>query len=251
MSSAFAPVSQIEWPSSEGKEHPSDFAHGATVDACDAAIRMGFLRKVFGLVGAQLAITAVLCALFMFEPSVQSFVLHAPSMLMLTFFGSLGFLFAAHVNKDRHPANMGYMLGFTLCMAYSAGVVCARYQQRGLGLVVLEAVGLTATVTLGLTAYTLRSKQDFSYMGAGLGASLWVLIIGGLIAPFTGMASFHFALAVGGAAIFSLYIVYDVFLISKRLSPDEYVPAAITLYLDILNRAPTPRVELLIALDCT
>ena len=45
----------------------------------------------------------------------------------------------------------------------------------------------------------------------------------------------HLALSVGGAAIFSLYIVYDVHMISKRLSPDEYVLGAITLYLDIIN----------------
>ena len=40
---------------------------------------------------------------------------------------------------------------------------------------------------------------------------------------------------VGGAALFSLYIVYDVYMISKRTSPDDYVPAAIELYLDIAN----------------
>jgi len=232
---SFAPVSQHEWPSM-GKEHDGgDFAHGPTVDTCDAAIRKGFLRKVFGLVGTQLAITSLVCALFMYQQSVRAYVLHAPQMLMLSFVASFGFLFAAHCNKDRHPHNLGYTFGFTLCMAWSAGVVCARYQQAGLGLVVLEAVALTAVVTLGLTAYTLRSSKDFSYMGAGLGSALWVLLIGGLIAPFTGMAGLHFALAVGGAALFSLYIVYDVFLIAKRLGPDEYVPAAITLYLDILN----------------
>ena len=49
------------------------------------------------------------------------------------------------------------------------------------------------------------------------------------------MSAFHLALAVGGAAVFSLYIVYDVYLISKRLSPDEYIAASINLYLDILN----------------
>ena len=72
-------------------------------------------------------------------------------------------------------------------------------------------------------------------MGAGLGSALWVLIIGGLLASLTGLGAMHFALAVGGAVVFSLYIVYDVHEIAKRLSPDEYIPAAISLYLDILN----------------
>ena len=70
---------------------------------------------------------------------------------------------------------------------------------------------------------------------AGLGSALWILILGGLIASLTGLPTMHFALAVGGAVIFSLYIVYDVWEISKRLSPDEYITAAISLYLDIVN----------------
>lgn len=232
---SFFPVAQTEWAEEGGKGHVTDFAHVPTVEACDAAIRQGFLRKVFGIVAVQLSITALMCAFFMYEPNVRNFVLHAPSMLMMSFLASIGFLFAAQFNKDRHPANLGYTLGFTMCMAWSVGVVCAQYQQAGLGLVVLQAVALTASVTYGLTAYTLRSKQDFSYMGAGLGSALWVLILGGLMASMTGMASMQFALAAGGAGIFSLYIVYDVFLIAKRLGPDEYIPAAIALYLDIIN----------------
>lgn len=72
-------------------------------------------------------------------------------------------------------------------------------------------------------------------MGAGLGASLWVLLLGGFVAAITGSASLHFGMAVAGAVIFSLYIVFDVFMISRRLSPDDYIPAAIELYLDIAN----------------
>ena len=38
-----------------------------------------------------------------------------------------------------------------------------------------------------------------------------------------------------GAVLFSLYIVFDVHMISRRMSPDDYIPAAIELYLDIAN----------------
>jgi FtsH-binding integral membrane protein len=88
-------------------------------------------------------------------------------------------------------------------------------------------------VTAGLTVYTLRSKTDFSYLGAGLGAALWVLLLGGLLAMF--VPGMHLALAMGGAVLFSAYIVYDVHMIANRLSPDEYIHASISLYLDIVN----------------
>ena len=42
-------------------------------------------------------------------------------------------------------------------------------------------------------------------------------------------------LAVGGAVLFSGYIVYDTHAISTRVAPEDYVLAAITLYLDVVN----------------
>ncbi|KAL1521912.1 hypothetical protein AB1Y20_021562 [Prymnesium parvum] len=212
-----------------------DFLVGGSVASSDTHIQLGFLRKVFGLVATQLVTTALVCALFMFSPSAQNFVLHTPSMLMLTFFSSLFFLFACQCYKDQHPTNLYLLGGFTLSMSWSVGAVCAQYAAHGMGIIVLQAVFLTAAVTVGLTAYTLKSKQDFSFLGAGLSSALFVLIFGGLIASLTGSAAMHTALAVGGAAIFSLYIIFDVYMISRRLSPDEYISATISLYLDILN----------------
>ena len=63
---------------------------------------------------------------------------------MLTFISSLGFLLAAQLNKDQHPQNLYYLGGFTISMAWSVAVVCARFYEGGMGKVVLEAVGLTA-----------------------------------------------------------------------------------------------------------
>ena len=216
-------------------EHGEYMSHQPSVEACEAAVRAGFLRKVFGLVAAQLAVTAVMCGLAMYEPHTRALVLASPSLLMISFLASFGFLFGAQAYKDVHPTNLYLVLGFTVSLGWGVAVTCARFQQAGLGLVVLEAVALTASVTTALTLYTLRSKQDFSYLGAGLGSALWVLIFGSLIASLTGLSAMHLALAVGGAVVFSLYIVYDVHEIAKRLSPDDFVPAAISLYLDIVN----------------
>eukprot|EP00316_Scyphosphaera_apsteinii_P010091 CAMPEP_0119329448 /NCGR_PEP_ID=MMETSP1333-20130426/75885_1 /TAXON_ID=418940 /ORGANISM="Scyphosphaera apsteinii, Strain RCC1455" /LENGTH=247 /DNA_ID=CAMNT_0007338569 /DNA_START=20 /DNA_END=763 /DNA_ORIENTATION=+ len=212
-----------------------DTPYGQCVAQCEAHVQRGFLKKVFGLVSTQLAVTALLSALFMLVPSIRDWVLHSPSMLLVTFVGALVFLFASHLQKDNHPTNLYCLAGFTISMAWSVGVTCAQFYAVGLGLLVLEAVAITASVTVGLTAFALNSKADFSYLGAGLGASLWVLIFGGFIATLTGLPAAHLALAVGGAAVFSLYIVYDVYLISRRMSPDEYISASISLYLDIIN----------------
>ena len=38
-----------------------------------------------------------------------------------------------------------------------------------------------------------------------------------------------------GALVFSLFIIYDTHMIMRKLSPEEYIFAAINLYLDIIN----------------
>jgi FtsH-binding integral membrane protein len=38
--------------------------------------------------------------------------------------------------------------------------------------------------------------------------------------------------AIGGCLIFSGYIVYDTYLINAKLSPDEFIMGAISLYLE-------------------
>jgi hypothetical protein len=223
------------WPS-HAPQKLQDFEDcDYSVDAAEAHVRHGFLRKVFGIVSMQLLTTVAICAFFMYCAPMREAVIHMPSLQLVCFFTSLGFLLGCHMNKDSHPTNLYMLLGFTLSIATTIGAVCAIYQARGLGFIVLQALVLTASVTCALTVYTLRSKRDFSFMGAGLGAGLWVLLLGGLVASLAGSATAHFALAVGGAALFSLYIVFDVYMISKRTSPDDYILAAIELYLDIAN----------------
>jgi len=45
----------------------------------------------------------------------------------------------------------------------------------------------------------------------------------------------HVCLTGAGAVLFSLYIIYDVSMIMKKVSPEEYILAAATLYLDVIN----------------
>ena len=67
--------------------------------------------------------------------------------------------------------------GFTLCMSYTVGVVCAVYQASGQGIIVLQALLLTAAVFLSLTTYAHVTKKDFSWMGGALFAGLMILIV--------------------------------------------------------------------------
>lgn len=38
-----------------------------------------------------------------------------------------------------------------------------------------------------------------------------------------------------GSILFSMYIIYDTYMIAERLDPEDYIVAAIELYLDLIN----------------
>lgn len=199
--------------SSSGKDDyaPDDFAYGASAAHCSAQVRNGFLRKVYGLLATQLLGTTALCCLLMFHAPSRAFALGSPPLLYVSLFASFGFLFACHAYKERHPLNLALLSGFTLSIGYSVGVVCATYAANGMGLVVLQAFLLTAAVTVGLTAYTLRSGRDFSFLGAGLHGLLFMLVVGGflnaLVGWLTGAAllrgTMSFVWSLLGASVFS------------------------------------------------
>ena len=52
----------------------------------------------------------------------------------------------------------------------------------------------------------------------------------GIFIPFS--KTMDLIYAAGGCLLFSGYIVYDTHIINARLSPDEYIMAAISLYLE-------------------
>ena len=87
----------------------------------------------------------------MFHEATRNYVLTNPGMLMGASFAPFGFLMALYCYKDRHPLNMGLLGGFTLCMTYTVGTVCAAYYESNYGMVVLQALILTAAVFLSLT----------------------------------------------------------------------------------------------------
>lgn len=203
---------------------------------CSAYVRAGFIKKVYGILSLQLLVSVMTAATFMLHQPTRDWVLSSRSIFYAAIFAPLGLLFALHCYKSKHPTNM-YLLGaFTLCESYTVGVICATYYEAGYGMIVLQALLLTAAVFVSLTTYVLVTKKDFSFLGAGLFAGLIIML-------FWGMINMFFPLGAGGRMIFSLlgallfagYILYDTSQIMLHLGPDDYVVAAVDLYLDVIN----------------
>ncbi|KAF8164182.1 inhibitor of apoptosis-promoting Bax1-domain-containing protein [Mycena galopus ATCC 62051] len=104
--------------------------------------------------------------------------------------------------RHSHPWN--FFLLVTLLEAYTIGFAVAFYENG----VILQALAITLVVFIGLTLFTLQSKYDFDGM------------------------TLDIVYTVGGCLIFSGFIVYDMYRINRRLSPDEFISGSISLYLE-------------------
>merc|ERR1712117_339977 len=117
------------------------------------------------------------------------------------------------------------------------GIVASTYEVEA----VLMAVGTTAAVTLALTIFAFQTKIDFTGCGGALLCVLVIFCITGIffaVFPTSKYAQIGYSAA--GAVIFSLYIIYDTQIMiggnhKYSISPEEYIFAALNLYLDIIN----------------
>jgi FtsH-binding integral membrane protein len=102
-----------------------------------------------------------------------------------------------------------------------------------------ELVTQAATITLGafgiLTLYAFVSRRDFSAWGSFFVVGLWVLIATSLLSMFFGNATSELWLAGGTVLVFSGLLVFDTWRLRNVYGPEDYVMAALQIYLDLLN----------------
>jgi len=193
---------------------------------------MGFIRKVYAILSAQLVLTTLVGALFMLSPPIKAFVQASPNMFTTAVIFSFVSLIALMAKRHEAPMNMYLLAAFTCCEAYTLGVTVTHFDQ----LVVLQAFVLCAAITLGLTFFTFQTKYDFTVFYGTLITCLWAMIglsIIQIFIPFS--SSLELMYSAGGASLFSLFIVVDTQMMLNKLSTDEYILCAINLYLDIIN----------------
>ncbi len=102
--------------------------------------------------------------------------------------------------------------------------------------VIGEAAVLSAVIMAGLGSYVWISGKDFGGIGKFLIWALVGLIVVGLLRFFISFTpGFNLIYAIGGAALFAGFALYDFSNIKHRYGPNDYVAATVGLYLDFLN----------------
>ena len=227
---------------------------GMDLASIERSIKLGFIRKVYTILATQLALTVaiVMGTIYMSFETLPNGTPDAATMtafgrgvvqnylivVLLCFIPLIACLCVLNSMKNQYPHNFLLLLVFTIIESITLGMMCVIFYAGGYGSEILLAFGITLAIFCVLTLFTMQSKIDWSFLGPAIFCCLFILIFWSffqfILAP---AASFTFRklFSLFGAIIFCLFIIYDTNNIMKHFGVDDYIIAAIELYLDVIN----------------
>ncbi|GLQ31696.1 Bax inhibitor-1/YccA family protein [Litoribrevibacter albus] len=188
-------------------------------------------NKVLQNTYTLLAMTLAFSALTAFA-SMQFAMPQVPFFLHLIVF--IGLLFAIEKTKNS-GAGIALTFVFTGYMGYTLGPILNYYLSipNG-GQVVSSAFMMTAVAFLGLSAYAVTTKKDFSFLSNFILVGAVVLMVGVLTAWLFELQMLQLALCVGFVLFSSAVILWQTGEIVNG-GETNYISATVTLYVSIYN----------------
>jgi modulator of FtsH protease len=154
--------------------------------------------------------------------------------LLLTLGGYFGLLFLTTKYRDS-GIGLACVFALTGFMGYTLGPIINAYLSMANGpQIVMTAMGSTGVIFLGLSAYALISRKDFSFMSGFLMVGILVAFAAGLGAIFFEMPALSLAVSSMFVLLMSALILYQT---SSMIHGGEtnYIMATVTLYVSIFN----------------
>ena len=195
--------------------------------------RATLVRRTYGLVFVSVIVTALGVAFARTQPALMQAVIEHPIITMIAMFAPLWMAMRA---RHSYPRNLLLVLLFTFIEGLFIAPFLTLAERQSPGIV--GQAGILTLSTFGvLSLYALISKRDFSAWGSFFFVGLWVLIATSLLNIFFPTALGTLWIAAGTVLVFSGLLVFDTWRIVKsgQYGPDDYVPAAVNIYLDLLN----------------
>ncbi len=185
------------------------------------------LRNTYGLLSLTLLFSGVVAYV------AQQMAVPYPSIfvVLIGFYG-LFFLTAKLRNSGWGLLSTFALTGF---MGYTLGPILNMYLSlpNG-GDVVAAALGMTALVFFGLSAYVLVTRKDMSFLSGFLMAGFWVLLGAVLGNMFFQISGLQLAISAGFVLFSSAAILFQTSAIIQG-GERNYIMATIGLYISIYN----------------
>ena len=201
----------------------------------------GFLYKVYGIISVQLLITLIVILIFQNE-SINNYFKNRPTLTgFLDFISSIGFiatLIVLILKKDLSK-QVPYNYISLFIMTFFLSIMCAFFSLSFTKDSVVFCIFLTLISSVAISIYAYYSTIN------------WGIVLALIIVAISQCFGFLFmlfllrnsllekVLCFLGTLLFGVYLVYDTQVIMKKFGEtygvDDYIYAAIQLYLDIIN----------------
>jgi len=192
------------------------------------------VRNTYSLLSMTLVFSAVMAGVSMtIQPPMFTGI-----VCSLIAMGMIWFVLPRTANS---AAGLGVVFGITGLLGFGLGPILTHYlAMANGGMIVMNAMATTGFTFLGLSAYVLTTKKDFSFMGGFLMAGMIAMIVLSVISM---IAAWGFGAEISGvmlaisAAVVLLMCGLILFETSNIVNGGEtnYLMATIGLYLAIYN----------------
>lgn len=216
----------------------------------DATVRRQFVQKVYSIVFLQLMGTVAVVLPFIFVEDLQRFSRKYPAAMFIGTVLAFGSLIALSCGPERwrrkSPINLILLAVFTLGMGFTLGIaVGVQPKVSALAL----ALGVTAGVVLLVTLLAFFVKIDLTRFGGFLLMALLAFVLLGVVIAIVkifvpptsaSLSVTEYVFSGIGVFLFCGLLAYDTQLLvggkhRYAFDPEDYVSAAVCIYLDILN----------------
>lgn len=202
--------------------------------------RLGFLQKTYGLFTAGIGVSAV--GAYVGTSALMAGAYPAPLLSpIVSLIGYLVAFFAVYMLRKVPVVNIVALLAFTFVSGLMMSpLLVFTLVNKGMAVGVPNIMTAFVGTTLafgGLSAYVFISRKDFSYLGGFLCVMLLGIIGFSLCTWIFGIqvgAGTWIAFNVVGLAVMCGFVLYDTSMILHHYAEDEYVMAALALFLDFI-----------------
>ncbi|MCC5885997.1 MAG: Bax inhibitor-1/YccA family protein [Gammaproteobacteria bacterium] len=196
-------------------------AQVTTLDPAAAKV----LRNTYALLAMTVAFSAITASVAM--------AINMPFMGLWMLLPYFGFLFAIQKTKDS-AWGLVWTFALTGFMGLTIGPILNAYLAMGGMQPVLMALGGTAVIFFGLSAYTLITKRDFSFMTGFLFVGILVAFIAAIANYFMQISALSMTISVMFLFLASGLIMWQTSAIVHG-GERNYISATVTLYVMLYN----------------
>ena len=206
-----------------------------------AQIRIGFIKKVSGILLAQLSFTFLFVLLLQLNIIKKLFIKYeiiSGICILLSMVAFIIIYFVLICNR-KLGKTVPYNYILLSLITFFETIICASIAMAYSIDVVLVSLILTIVSAGAIIIYAIKTKKNFTNMGLILAVFMSQLIMVGILRIFIRSEFVKVFYCLFGTLVVGMYLVYDVQLIYGKVGlayeVDDYILAALELYIDIIR----------------